>query len=507
MKGVNKNTEKFAALAKFSENLLIIKNEANLCNSILDGVVEIIGCDQASIMTFSSESRQLQQMQVRGFDAKNYKAPRIELAENVINWLYDGGEVFALTEDGKNKFLILFDQDESKYFNCELRIPLYAKKNIIYILNIGKKSTGIEYSEEDIEILRIIVNLANFAIEKNVFCKQLLPNQQKNEDNEKEIKSTKNIQIKRQVEEVKIIGNSNSLQQVHNMVDRVASKDVTVLITGESGTGKDLVARLIHQKSNRHDKPFVAMNCAALPENLVESELFGHEKGAFTGAHIQKKGKFEFANGGTLFLDEIGDMSLATQAKLLRVLQDGTFHRTGSNATLRSEVRIIAATNKNIYEEISTGNFREDLYYRINVVQISIPPIREHKEDIPVLAKYFFDKYNSFYDKNIKNIKDLAMDKLVGYDFPGNVRELQNIIERAVIMEYGDSLSLDFMPGLNSTFRNTKSADPNGTLEDLEKVHIKRVIQQVNYNKSQAARILGIARKTLREKMHKYNLN
>ena len=191
----------------------------------------------------------------------------------------------------------------------------------------------------------------------------------------------------------------------------------------------------------------------------------------------------------------------------MRVLQDGTFHRTGSNTTLRSDVRIIAATNKDIYEEISNGNFREDLYYRINVVQISIPPLREHKDDIPILANYFFDKYNSFYDKNIKNIKDSAMEKLVGYDFPGNVRELQNIIERAVIMEQRDSLFLDFFSGMNALPRNSKSTDSNGTLEDLEKEHIRRVIQQVNYNKSQAARILGIARKTLREKMQKYNLN
>ncbi|MBC8182121.1 sigma-54-dependent Fis family transcriptional regulator [candidate division KSB1 bacterium] len=499
--------EKIAALAKFSEDLLITENEDNLYNVLADGVVGIIGCDQVSIMTFISDKKKLKQMQVRGFDAKNYRAPRIELVENVTKWLYDRGEVFVLTEEGKNKFLILFDQDESKYFNCELRIPLFAKRNIICILNIGKKTTGTEYSEEDIEILRIIVNLAHFAIEKSIVCKQLLASQHKKGFDNRGIKSLKNIQIKRRVEQVKMIGLSKSLQQIHNLVDRVAEKDVTILITGESGTGKDLVARMIHQKSNRRDKPFVAMNCAALPDNLVESELFGHEKGAFTGAHVQKKGKFEYANSGTLFLDEIGDMSLATQAKLLRVLQDGTYHRTGGNDTLRSHARIIAATNKNIFDEIPNGKFREDLYYRINVVQIAIPPLREHKEDIPELATYFFDRYNSYYDKNIKNISSAAMKKLSEYDFPGNVRELQNIMERAVIMEYGDSLSLDFIPGVNTDLRIKNMNNPDGTLEDLEKEHIKIVIQQVDYNKSQAARILGIARKTLREKMQKYNLN
>jgi transcriptional regulator with GAF, ATPase, and Fis domain len=506
MKLTNMNMEKIAAIAKFSEKLLVTEDEEKLYNLLADGVVEIIGCDQVSIMTFTSDKKKLKQMQVRGFDAKNYCAPRIELAENVTNWLYDSGEVFAITEDGKNKFLILFDQDESKYFNCELRIPLFSKRNIISILNIGKKTTGTEYSEEDIEILRIIVNLSHFAIEQNIVCKQLLANQHKNGHDQNGSKTLKNIQIKRRVEEVKMIGVSNCLQQIHDMVDRVAEKDVTILITGESGTGKDLVARMIHQKSNRQDKPFVAMNCAALPDNLVESELFGHEKGAFTGAHAQKKGKFEYADGGSLFLDEIGDMSLATQAKLLRVLQDGTYHRTGGNATLRSHARIIAATNKNIYDEIPKGKFREDLYYRINVVQIAIPPLREHKEDIPELATYFFDRYNSYYDKNIKNISSAAMKKLSEYDFPGNVRELQNIMERAVIMEYGNSLSLDFIPGVNTSLRIKNMNNPDGTLEDLEKEHIKRIIQQVDYNKSRAARILGIARKTLREKMQKYNL-
>ncbi len=507
MKNADLNRHKYNALARFSENLLVIDDQEKLYNCIADGIVEIIGCDQLSILTFSADNRKLLNMKVRGFEANNYCQPRIELAENVTSWLYEEGEVFALTEDGKNKFLILFDSAESTYFNCELRIPLFAKRNVISILNIGKKSQGTEYSEEDIDVLRVIVNIANFAIEKYVVCKELYLQQQKNGNTKNGIHSIKNLQIKRRVEEVKMIGSSPCIQQIHDMVNRVAEKDVTILLTGESGTGKDLVARMIHQQSCRQDRPFVAMNCAALPENLVESELFGHEKGAFTGAHKQKVGKFEYADGGTLFLDEIGDMSLATQAKLLRVLQDGTFHRTGGNTTLRSNVRIIAATNKNIYQAIAAGSFREDLYYRINVVQIIIPPLRDHKEDLPELAKYFFDKYNSFYDKNIKYIKRSSMEKLLAYDFPGNVRELQNIIERAVIMEYGDSLSIDFIPSMNAVLREPALSNSQGSLELLEKGHIKKVMQQVSGNKSEAARILGIARKTLREKLQKYNLN
>ena len=238
----------------------------------------------------------------------------------------------------------------------------------------------------------------------------------------------------------------------------------------------------------------------------MESELFGHEKGAFTGAHCQKQGKFEFADGGTLFLDEIGDMSLATQSKLLRVLQDNTIQRIGGNKTITANVRVITATNKKLSEEIKQGKFREDLYYRINVVQIDIPPLRERTEDIPLLADYFLKKYNHFYGKNIKRIACRALDRLIHHSFPGNIRELQNLIERAVIMEQGDELSLDFIPISPLLVKSSVSQDSNGTLEELEKDYIKRVIQQVNFNKSHASRILGIARKTLREKMQKYDL-
>ncbi|UCE07179.1 MAG: sigma-54-dependent Fis family transcriptional regulator, partial [bacterium] len=322
-----------------------------------------------------------------------------------------------------------------------------------------------------------------------------------------EVSALNHLKIKRRVNDVEMVGQSAAIQKVKFLIERVATKDVTVLITGDSGTGKELVARAIHQKSSRNNKPLVAMNCAALPENLVESELFGHEKGAFTGAHCQKKGKFEFADGGTLFLDEIGDMSLATQSKLLRVLQEGTFQRIGGNKTLTVDVRVIAASNKDLTEEICQGKFREDLYYRVNVVQINIPPLRERTEDIPLLAAYFLKKYTDFYGKNINGIADKALGRLMQYDFPGNIRELQNLIERAVIMEPGNELTLDFIPISPLTAKIPQSQDSTGTLEQLEKEHIKRVIQQVNYNKSQAARILGIARKTLREKMQKYDLS
>lgn len=499
------NGNNILALAKFSEELLNIEETGKLFDYIIDSVNEIIGCNQASLMMFDSEAKSLKLMKVRGFKAQNYKPPRIELTNNVDQWIFEGGEVFALTEQGKNNFLIVFDEDERKYFDCELRIPFFARGKLAGVLNLGKKSTGTEYSNSDITLLRILVNTASLGLER---CSNghLPESASKIISPAKEKIVSDHLKIKRRVDDVEMIGQSDAMQRIRFLIDRVAPKDVTVLITGESGTGKELVARAIHQKSCRSDKPLVAMNCAALPENLVESELFGHEKGAFTGAHIQKKGKFEFADGGTLFLDEIGDMSLSTQAKLLRVLQEGSFQRIGGNKTLTADVRVVAATNKDLDNEICQGKFREDLYYRINVVQINIPAIRERPDDIPLLANYFLKKYTDFYGKEINRISDQALERLVNYDFPGNIRELQNLVERAVIMEQDARLTLDFIPISPLAARTSSSQESNESLEDLEKEHIRRVIQQVNYNKSQAARILGIARKTLREKMQKYGL-
>jgi len=503
----NSNIANLLNLAKFSEELVSINDCEKALDNILDAVSETIGCNQASLMMFDFDAKKLKLMKVRGFKADNYKPPRIELTENVEKWIYEGGEVFALTEQGMNKFLIVFDEEESKYFYCELRIPIFALGRLIGILNIGKKSDGMEYSNEDITLLRIFVNISSMAIEKCLRASESIPSKQSGTSESRETPILPKIQIRRRVHELEMIGRSAGMQKIRNLIERVAPKDVTVLITGESGTGKELVARDVHEQSCRKDKPLITMNCAALPENLVESELFGHEKGAFTGAHSQKKGKFEFADGATLFLDEIGDMTLTTQAKLLRVLQEGTFQRIGGNRTLKADVRVVTATNKVLQEEIKKGNFREDLYYRINVVQIHIPPLRERKEDIPLLAEHFFKKYNDFYSKQIKKISDHAMLQLLEYSFPGNVREFQNLIERAVIMEQGNELALDFLPIFSSPIPKAEPQDSNGTLEELEKEHIERVVKQVNYNKSQAARILGIARKTLREKMHRYGLS
>jgi len=491
------NNKCLEVLAKLSNRLITLKSLDNLCNCLIDQIKEIVACSQASLMLFDPNTRLLQLMKARGFKTEQYKVPRVELTNDVAKWIYEGGEILAPSGREPGKFLIIFDEDERKYFDCEMRIPFISEDKFIGVLNLGKKSLGTEYTIEDIHLLQVLVNMSTLAINNAMHNGDLSSAQITNQSFE----HTKNLKIKHKAGFEEFIGQSDCVKKIHHLIEKVAANDVTVLITGDSGTGKELVARAIHQSSDRGSNPLVALNCAALPETLVESELFGHEKGAFTGAHFQKKGKFEIANGSTLFLDEIGDMSLATQAKVLRVLQDKTIHRIGGNKSLKVDVRIIVATHKNLSEEIRKGNFREDLYYRINVVNIHIPPLRERKQDIPLIADYFLKKYTQFYGKEITKINEKSLRCLMEYEFPGNVRELQHLIERAVIMEQDDQLTFDFFP-----FSSHTEKQACDSLVSLEKQHIKKILNQVNYNKSQAARLLGIARKTLREKMQRYGL-
>ena len=300
-----------------------------------------------------------------------------------------------------------------------------------------------------------------------------------------------------------IIAKSDKMQAVLAMVERVAPTNATVLLGGESGVGKDLVARAIHEHSNRKAGPFVKINSTAIPENLLESELFGYEKGAFSGATSSKPGKFELADKGTLFLDEIGDVPAATQVKLLRVLQEREFERLGGTKTLKVDVRLIAATNRDLRAALEDGSFREDLYYRLNVVAIDIPSLREHKEDVPELVQFFLQKYGRDAAQPVKGISAAAMKLLVEFHWPGNVRELENVIQRAVTLARGETLDVDDIHlDRPHTFNSTAPVLPPGmTLEQWEQEIIREALRQANGNKSQAARALGLSRNALRYRL------
>jgi nitrogen regulation protein NR(I) len=339
--------------------------------------------------------------------------------------------------------------------------------------------------------------------------------------------------------DIGIVGRTDAMQNVFKLIGQLAGSDATALITGESGTGKELIARAIYGHSQRSEKPFLAINCAAIPENLLESELFGHEKGAFTGATNQRIGKFEQCNGGTLFLDEIGDMTPATQTKILRVLQSGTFERVGGNQPIKTDVRIIAATNKPLEQAVADKQFREDLFYRLNVVRLHVPPLRERRADIPLLVNYFLKKFAEKNKQSVKAVTDEASRALESYNWPGNVRELENVVHRALVVSKGDAILSGDLPaevtrsprsegqpssagaGLaqstgaapddmntiaQALFRLARRDPKLKVIPFLEREMVIHALKETNGNQVQAAKLLGITRATLRKRVEKFGI-
>ena len=355
------------------------------------------------------------------------------------------------------------------------------------------KSGAYDYLTKplDIDELKILVQkaLRHQQLEKeNIFLKE---------------------QLKGRFDFSNIIGQSPMMLHLFETISLVAPSDATVLITGESGTGKEIIANAIHQNSLRREKPLIKVNCAALPETLLESELFGHKKGAFTGALKRRQGRFQLAHEGTIFLDEIAEMAPSTQAKILRVLQEREFEPLGGSSTIKVDTRVIAATNKDLKSEIQEGRFREDLYFRVNVVMLNVPPLRERREDIPLLADFFLKQYAEKNQRLIKGFTPLATDLLMRFDWPGNVRELENVTERAVIMARGDVIPPDEFPetlrSLDPDLKKTSiDLSPGRSLKAVEKEMILRTLEDTNGNRTHAAKILGISRRTLQLKLKDY---
>jgi len=310
-----------------------------------------------------------------------------------------------------------------------------------------------------------------------------------------------------------LIGNTPAMRRVVELIQKVAPTDSTVLLLGESGSGKEVVANTIHRLSPRRDKPFIAVNCAALPEQILESELFGHVRGSFTGATADKTGLFEEADGGTLFLDEVGDMALVSQAKLLRVLQSGEIRRVGDTNVRHVNVRILAATNRDLIEDVRDKRFREDLYFRLNVIQIVIPPLRERPDAIMALTREFLKRYNRKYGKNLTQIEDAAWALLQAYRYPGNVRELESTLAHAIIMGEGDTIRVQDLPDAVRSGQSGRLGLPHlretstlPTLEEMEKELIGKALTKLNGNQTEVAKTLGISRSTLWRKLKEYNI-
>jgi formate hydrogenlyase transcriptional activator len=379
-------------------------------------------------------------------------------------------------------------------------VPLITRTNVLGTLNVGSTRPSA-FSPPDVDFLTQVAGQAAIAIENATAYQEI--EQLKNQLAEEKLYLQDEIRTERNFGE--IVGESPAFKRVLEQVETVAPTDATVLILGETGTGKELIARALHDLSGRRDRTFVKLNCAAIPTGLLESELFGHEKGAFTGAIAQKAGRFELANKGTLFLDEVGDIPLELQPKLLRALQEHEFERLGGTRTIKVDVRLVAATNRDLAQMISERQFRTDLYYRLSVFPISVPPLRERPDDIPRLVRYFTQKYSRLMNKRVENIPADAMEAMLRYGWPGNVRELENLIERAVILSRGSVLQIPLA--------EVRAAAPETispvTLQDAERDHIRRVLERSNWvigGPNGAATRLGMKRTTLQSKMKKLGI-
>jgi Nif-specific regulatory protein len=369
--------------------------------------------------------------------------------------------------------------------------PLRCRGDIIGVVEVLNRRAAGSFTETDLDILQVFANLAAIGA----------ANAQRHEGLKRENRGFRAVS---RFDEP-IIGNSPALRQVTELVERVAGTHATVLLLGETGTGKELTARAIHTRSPRQRKPFIAINCAALPETLLESELFGHEAGAFTGAATQRLGRFELADSGTLFLDEIGDISLSTQIKLLRVLQEREFVRVGGVKTIACDVRIIAATNRDLKRAMTHGTFRDDLYYRLNVFPIHLPPLRERVEDIPLLVEHCVASAAQELGWPKPEVSAEARALLSAYSWPGNVRELRNVLERAVLLCDGGTITPEHLPKeLTGVVERVPLGDGTSSLEGYEKAMIVKALQEHNWNQSRAASALGISRDNLRYRLRKY---
>ena len=478
-----------ASLAHIMEVLSSLKNMHN-------GTVTII----------NPLTGQLEIEVAHGMPAEARKRGKYKVGEGITGRVVATGQPIVIPHIGAESDFLNRTRtrgDISKQQNSFLCVPIRHDKR-----SLGALSIDLEYRED----LNYEEELRFLTIVSGLIAQAVLRVQAEKED--KERLTRENIELKNELSEKyrvgNIIGNSSRMQEMFEMLHRVSDSNATVLLRGESGTGKTLVARALHYNSSRAKKPFIVVNCSALPETLLESELFGHEKGAFTGAHTMKKGRFELAEGGTLFLDEIGELSQAVQVKLLQVVQDREFQRLGGVAPLKCNVRLVAATNRDLEKAVAEKHFREDLYYRLNVFPIYLPPLRERRTDILLLTEYFLKKYNEENSKEIRRISTPAIDLLLQYHWPGNVRELQNCIERAVLICDEESIKSYHLPPSLQTSESVNSKQAlslAGAVENFERELIIEALKRTSGNQTKAARELDTSLRIINYKIHQYEID
>jgi Nif-specific regulatory protein len=473
--------------------------------SIFNSLDKHLHLSRGTITLLDSETEMIKITVAHGLSEKSKTLGTYRVGEGITGMVVQTGKEIIVPDISKDPRFLHKTRSRRQIQGKQIAffcVPIKLEGKTIGALSVDKQAGGQKDFDDNVKLLKIIATMVAQAVKLN----KLVESDRKKLRDEnvrlrQELKTRFNIH--------NMVGSSNAMQAVYRLIEQVADSNATVLIRGESGTGKDLVAHAIHYNSPRADKAFVKVNCTALPETLLESELFGHEKGAFTGATYTKPGRFERAHAGTIFLDEIGDFSLTLQIKLLRVIQFKEFERVGGLETIKTNVRIIVATNKNLEEQIEKGLFRQDLYYRINVFPIYLPPLREHKDDIMLLADHFLEKLAAENNKNITRISTPAIEMLTRYHWPGNIRELENCIERAVLLCDGDVIRSEHLP---PSLQMIKKTEPVATrsltqiIANTEKELIVDALKKSGGQQRKAAKDLGITERILGYKITKYNI-
>ncbi|HEX8921480.1 MAG TPA: sigma 54-interacting transcriptional regulator, partial [Pyrinomonadaceae bacterium] len=465
------------------------------------------GVVRATINLLDEDTNELRIAVSQGLDENNVRRVKYRIGEGITGRVFQSGRPVVVPQISQEPLFLdrlgVRKKTQGRQELSFICVPILVNRKAVGVLGVDLRYKAERDYERATVFFSIIATMLAQAIKVDHLTGA-----------EKQRLLDENIHLKQELRErydfSHIIGNSGPLRQVYEQVTQVARTNTTVLLRGESGTGKELIAHAIHYNSLRASKPFIKVSCAALPETLIESELFGYEKGAFTGAQARKKGRFELAEGGTLFLDEIGDLNVSTQIKLLRVLQEREFERLGGTETIKSNVRLIAATNKDMEQAITDGHFREDLYYRLNVFAIFMPPLRERKSDVLLLADHFLEKYAREHNKSIKRISTPAIDMLASYHWPGNVRELENIIERAVLVCETNVLHGHHLPPTLQTAEGSGTVTRlslESAVEAYERDIIQDALKTTRGNRKKAAKLLDTTERILGYKVKKYGID
>jgi Nif-specific regulatory protein len=503
---VRREVEELSFLFEVSQALERNIDLREVVGPLLAAMAKQMGMQRGTITLLNRETGEIMIEVAHGLSSKQRERGRYRLGEGVTGKVVQSGKPAVVPHISDDPLFLDRTGARSDLEKTDISflcVPIKLGNEVIGTLSADRLFTDTVSLEEDLRLLSVVASMIAQAVRLR---QSAMEEQQRLREENVRLQE----KLKDRFRPTNIIGNSKAMQMVYDLIHQVSASNTSVLIRGESGTGKELVAHAIHYNSLRASRPFIKVNCAALPENIIESELFGHEKGAFTGAHAMRKGRFELAHGGTLFLDEVGDLSFATQIKLLRVIQEREFERVGGAATIKTDVRVLTATNRDLEDLIEQGQFRQDLYYRLNVFPIHVPALRERGTDILLLANHFAEKFSRDNNKNIQRISTPAIDMLMSYHWPGNVRELENCIERAVLLSTDEVIHGHHLPPTLQTAEATGTT-PQGTLQasldNLERELIAEALKNARGNKAKAARILGISERLMGLRVNKFGID